>query len=153
MSHTSETDSAQLLDKLRMVLDEELGAAQALLLAISEARSSIEQSTSVPDLAHGLPHQHELNRLQELAASRRELESALEAVSLPLELRDRTEQLEQLAGELILQNQGLGQALQVKMLFFNRLFRHLGEQTHGAGVYARDGVVQTTVSSRKLDTI
>jgi flagellar biosynthesis/type III secretory pathway chaperone len=153
MSKVSEAVLAEVLDELRTVLDEELEAAEALLAALSDARSRIERSSSVPDIANGLPHQNALMQLQALAESRRELESLLVDVSLPLELRSRTERLEQLAGELLRENQALGNALQVKMLFFNRLFRHLGEQTHGAGVYARDGVVQTTVSSRKLDTI
>jgi len=153
MSNVSEAVLAEVLEDLRTVLDEELVAAEALLVALSEARSRIEHSASVPDLSNGLPHQHALTHLQDLAESRRELESVLAGVSLPLELRSRTERLEQLAGELMRENQALGNALQVKMLFFNRLFRHLGEQTQGAGVYARDGVVQTTVASRKLDTI
>jgi len=153
MVDPSEADIGELVMELHSVLTDELKTAQTLLALIQTTRAAIAQSASIPDISNGLPHQHEIERLQALAAVRRGLEAALTAVSLPPEVLDLTDEIEQVAAELLLENQGLGHALQVKLLFFNRLLRQVGEHSSSPGVYARDGIMQTTVPARKLDTI
>jgi hypothetical protein len=153
MVDPSEAGMGALVTNLQSVLTDELKTAQALLALIQTTRAAIAQSPSIPDLSNGLPHQHEIERLQALAVARRGLEAALAAVPLPPELLDLTDEIEQVAAKLLLENQGLGHALQVKLLFFNRLLRQVGEHSSSAGVYARDGIMQTTVPARKLDTI
>jgi len=153
MVDPSAADMGKLIMELHSVLTDELKTAQALLALIQTTRAAIAQSASIPDMSNGLPHQHEIERLQALAAARLGLEAALAAVPLPPQVLDLTAEIEEVAAKLLLENQGLGHALQVKLLFFNRLLRQVGEHSSSAGVYARDGIMQTTVPARKLDTI
>jgi flagellar biosynthesis/type III secretory pathway chaperone len=146
----SNTTLTVLLD----TLDAELSLAEQLLQELQALRGRLSDTGLSVDFLALAPHETNLQRLQQLNLQRQELLQGLELAALPESLTERRERLAALGQRLKEENAAIGELLQARLLFVNRVLSNLGQATTDSS-YTNSGSQSTAAApqSRNIKII
>lgn len=146
----SDTRLATLLD----TLDTELLLAQQLLQELQALRGRLADARLSLDFLALTPHETHLQRLQQLNLQHNALLQGMDLDALPDSVAERRSGLAALGHRLQEENAAIGQLLQGRLLFVNRVLSNLGQVTPDSS-YTNSGSQSAAVApqSRNITVI
>lgn len=146
----SDNSLTTLLD----TLDAELLLAEQLLQELQALRTRLTDTRLSVDFLALPPHETHLQRLQQLNLQHQALLQGVELAALPESVTERRSRLATLGHHLQAENAAIGELLQGRLLFVNRVLSNLGQATTDSS-YTNSGSQSTAAApqSRNIKVI